>query len=277
MAGKGPISPCKMCLNVGELQDSHLLPASVYRKLHSVHLRDPRNPNPDPIAVTARKVRQTSKQTTDYLLCPDCEGLLDRMGEKHVLPLLANELGFPLHDLLSGVAPNVVEPEFVAYACARIPALDCEKIAHFAAGIFWKAAIHEWAVDGSTVKIDFRGYEDAFRHYLLGGTPFPGRAALTLRVVPPGMPSLSAVAPIEARDPSLDMYWFYVPGIEFRLYIGDRTPPEIRQCCFVQNQAHPVIVDPTVAISLGGLFRESILGAKMSTRLAAVFDEDTKA
>ncbi len=29
----------------------------------------------------------------------------------------------------------------------------------------WKAAIHEWAVDGSTVKIDFRGYEGIRQQY----------------------------------------------------------------------------------------------------------------
>ena len=74
-----------------------------------------------------------------------------------------------------------------------------------------------------------------------------------LRVAPPSMPLLSAVAPFEVRDPNLSMYWFYVSGIEFSLHIGERTPQEFQHCCFVRNQWHPVVVDPTVALSLGKL------------------------
>ena len=39
----GPIDTCKMCSKVKELQDSHLLPASVYKKLRRVHLSDLNN------------------------------------------------------------------------------------------------------------------------------------------------------------------------------------------------------------------------------------------
>ena len=97
-----------------------------------------------------------------------------------------------------------------------------------------------------------------------------------LRVAPPSMPLLSAVAPFEVRDPNLSMYWFYVPGIEFSLHIGERTPQEFQHCCFVRNQWHPVVVDPTIALSLGKLYRESSLTSKMSTRLGAVFEKRRK-
>lgn len=159
--GNGPIALCKMCLSVQELQDSHLLPASVYRKLHSKHLRDPDNPNPDPISVSGRRARQTSKQTSDHLLCSDCEGILDRMGEKYVLPILANDLGFPFQDVLHTVAPDFAEPDLTAYACARNPSLACDKIAHFASGIFWKASVHAWVHVDSTVKIELRAYKSS--------------------------------------------------------------------------------------------------------------------
>jgi hypothetical protein len=272
MVRKGPIDLCMMCRKVKELQDSHLLPASVYKKLRSRHLRDPYNPNRDPIEVTAGKARQTSRQTTDYLLCTACEGILDRGGEKHVLPLLANEFGFPFHDLLTGIPPDIAELDYKAYACARIPSLDCEKITHFAAGIFWKAAIHSWVLQGSTVKIDLQGYEEGLREYLLGANPFPDDVTLILRVVPPGLPSLSAVAPRQVRDPELDMFCFYVPGIDFSLFIG-RTLPEFQIGCFARNPNHPVFVDPTVALTLGKLYHESFVTAKLSARLAASLEK----
>src|SRR5436190_22355132 len=102
----GPIDLCPMCLNVKELRDSHLLSASVYKKLRSVYPSNPDNLNPDPIAVTAGRARQTSKQTSDYLLCSDSEGIVDRMGETHGLPLLADAGGFPLYELLANSTPN---------------------------------------------------------------------------------------------------------------------------------------------------------------------------
>jgi hypothetical protein len=265
----GPSDLCKMCLSVKELQDSHLLSASVYKKLRRVHLSDPDNPNPDPIAVTFRKARQTSKQTTDYLLCSDCEGVLDRMGEKHVLPLLADENGFPLYSLLTKVPPDFAEPDLVVYSCAKIPSLDCDKITHFATGIFWKAAVHAWQTGASMVKIDLKGREEELREYLLGAKPFPDDVALVLRIAPPSVPLLSAVAPFTVRDASLNMHWFYVPGIDFCLHVGEQASREFREGCFVHNPGRPVFVDPTVALTLGKLYRESFLTAEKSTRLAA--------
>jgi hypothetical protein len=271
--GNGPIALCKMCLRVQELQDSHLLPASVYRKLRSKHLRDPDNPNSNPISVSGRRARQTSKQTTDYLLCSDCEGVLDRMGEKYLLPLLANELGFPFQDVLRRVAPDFSEPDLIAYSCAKNPSLDCRKIAHFASGIFWKAAVHSWVHSGSTVKTELGGFEEGLRQYLLGAKPFPSGVAMVVLVLPPNVPLLSAVAPIQAREPSFDMYWFYVPGIQFFLFAGERTPPEIAHHCFVRNPLHPVMVDPTAVLTLARLYRESLSTAQISARLAAVFEK----
>jgi len=269
--GNGPIALCKMCLRVQALQDSHLLPASVYRRLQSKHLRDPDNPNPDPVSVSGSRARQTSKQTTDYLLCSDCEAILDRMGEKYVLPLLAGELGFPFYDVLRSSAPEFAEPDFAVYACAKNPLVDCGKIAHFALGIFWKAAAHSWVHAGSTVKIELADYEDGLRRYLLGEQPLSGGLTLIVLVLPPNAPLLSAVAPIQAREPKFDMYWFYVPGIQFCLFAGERTPPEIAQQCFVRNPFHYVTEDPSTVLSLARIFRESLSTAKVSTRLAAVF------
>src|SRR5258708_9068726 len=140
----GSFDLCKMCLNVKELQDSHLLSASVYKKLRSVYPSNPDNLNPDPIAVTSGQARQTSKQTTDYLLCSDCEGILDRIGEKHVLPLLADAGGFPVYDLLTNSPPCAAGPDLSIYLGANVPSLDSEKMTHFASGIFWEAAVHSW-------------------------------------------------------------------------------------------------------------------------------------
>jgi hypothetical protein len=265
MDGKSPIDVCPLCLNVKELRDSHLLSTSVYKKLRSVYPSNPDNLNPDPIAVTAGKARQTSKQTSDYLLCSDCEGILDRMGEKHVLPLLADKDGLPLYDLLTNSTPNSAEPDVSIYLAANVPSLDCEKIAHFATGIFWKAAVHSWRSRASTVKLDLRGHEEQLREYLLGAKPFPDDVLLILRVAPPSVPLLWAVAPVSTK---LGVYRFLVPGIEFSMYVEEQLVRELREGCFVHNPAHPVFVDPEVALVIGKLHRETFLPAEKSTRLS---------
>jgi hypothetical protein len=256
-----------MCLLVKELQGSHLLSASIYKKIRSVYNSNPDNLNPDPIAVTAGKARQTSKQTTDYLLCSDCEGILDRLGEKHVLPLLADKDGFRFYDLLTNFAPNSAEADF--YSCGSIPSLDCEKITHFATGIFWKAAVHSWRSGASTVKLNLPGHEEQLRAYLLGAEPFPDDVLLILRIAPPSIPLLWAVAPFPAQDEKLGVYRFYVPGIEVSLHIEQQSVRELREACFVHNPAHPVFVDPAVADMIGKLYRETFVPAAKSTRLSA--------
>jgi hypothetical protein len=265
----GPIDLCKLCLNVKELRDSHLLSASVYKKLRSVYASNPDNLNPDPIAVTSGKARQTSKQTTDYLLCSDCEGILDRVGEKHVLPLLADSGGFPLYDLLTNSTPNSAEADLSIYLCANVPSLDCEKITHFATGIFWRAAVHSWRNGASTVKLDLGRHEEQLREYLLGAKPFPDDVLLILRIAPPSLPLLWAVAPASSGDVRLGRYRFYVPGIEFSLHVEEQAVRELREGCFVHNPAHPVFVDPDVALMIEKLYRDTFLPAEKSTRLSA--------
>src|SRR5258708_1067380 len=223
----GSFDLCKMCLNLKELQDSHLLSASVYKRLRSVYPSNPDNLNPDPIAVTCGKARQTSKQTTDYLLCSDCEGILDRTGEKHVLPLLADGGGFPLYDLLTSSPSCCVGADVSIYLGAKVPSLDCGKITHFATGIFWKAAVHQWRSDASTVKLDLRGHEEELREHLVGAKPFPDDVVLILRAAPPSVPLLWAVAPFSARDARLGVYRFLVPGIEFSLHVEHQSVREL--------------------------------------------------
>jgi hypothetical protein len=222
-----------MCLNLKKLRDSHLLSASVYKKIRSVYPSNPDNLNPDPIAVTCGKARQTSKQTTDYLLCSDCEGVLDRMGEKHVLPLLADAGGFALYDLLTSSPSCCVGHDVSIYLGANVPSLDCGKMTHFATGIFWKAAAHRWRSGASTVKLDLRGHEAQLREYLLGAKPFPDDVLLILRIAPPSVPLLWAVAPASARDARLGVYRFYVLGIEFSLHVEEQAVRELWEGCFV--------------------------------------------
>src|SRR2546426_1040661 len=96
-----PTRKCALCLLVKDLQDSHLLPASLYKKT-----RTPGATNPNPSLITKRGIVQTSRQMKDYLLCKDCEGLFSRNGEQYVMGQVAHKGKFPLLDILRAVQPT---------------------------------------------------------------------------------------------------------------------------------------------------------------------------
>jgi hypothetical protein len=95
---------CKLCGRDSCLEDSHLIPAAVYRLLRSSI-----SVNPNPVFITSQGAVQTSRQAKTYLLCRNCEELLNSEGESQVLPLLAREdKTFPLYDLLLKGSPDLI-------------------------------------------------------------------------------------------------------------------------------------------------------------------------
>jgi hypothetical protein len=173
---------CKLCEKDSNLQNSHLIPASVYKRLQSRTA-----PNPNPVLIKPGTAFQTSRQTTTYLLCSVCENVLNSKGEKQVLPLLAKEdLTFPLYDLIIKVPPDCVLEKIVAYAAARNPEIPVQALTHFALGTFWKASVHHWHGNDTNLQINLGPCEKSIRLFV--------------------------------RDPEKTNFRFYVPGIQFRTF-----------------------------------------------------------
>jgi hypothetical protein len=226
-----------MCLREDVvLKCSHLTPASVYRLLDS-----PNAPNHNPVLITSQGVVQTSREIKDYVLCEQCEDLLNRNGENWVLPLLATRENFPLYDLLTSVAPDIVEPDVTAYAGAKNPRLRVNDLTHFALGIFWKASVHTWksgSSSGSRIELGISG--EKIRLFLRGDAPFPEYIALGVNVMPPPVTTMLSYIPREGTALGDGRYLsFYVPGILFTLAIGKGLTKEV---CFYSNPLHPVLV-----------------------------------
>lgn len=97
-----PLGKCKMCLNQEMLVSSHLMPRLLYDYCRKGEHR--------PIRVGDGVVIPTDRQTQDYLLCQDCEDVLNKRGEGWVAGKLATFDGkFPLYDLLTKVSPVLDE------------------------------------------------------------------------------------------------------------------------------------------------------------------------
>lgn len=136
-----PLGKCKMCLKEKALVSSHLMPAALYDYCRKEEHR--------PIKVGDGFVIPTDRKTQDYLLCQECEDLLNKGGEKWIADKLATwERSFPLYDLLTKVPPEFDEDGMIVYSAAKNSDIEVNKLEHFALGLFWKAAVHSWR--GST-------------------------------------------------------------------------------------------------------------------------------
>ena len=120
-----PVGKCRMCLHEKTLVRSHLMPAALYDYCRKGEHR--------PIKVGGGFVIPTDRQTQDYLLCEDCEGVLNNGGERWTLDKLATwERTFPLYDLLTKAPPLFDEEGMVVYLAAKNPEIEVEKLTHFA-------------------------------------------------------------------------------------------------------------------------------------------------
>src|SRR5579859_3058254 len=145
---------CALCLESKKLVSSHLIPQAIYDFC--------RTKDSEPIFMSAKVVMPSSRQAQHPLLCRACEEALNKEGENWLVPRLATmDKKFPLLDLLEHNQPDVkpdIEGDLTAYVAARNPAIEINKIIHFAMGVFWKASIHSWEGGKSDPRIELGPY-----------------------------------------------------------------------------------------------------------------------
>ncbi len=240
------IDICKLCLRERQLVDSHLMSRGLYDLC--------KTPDDDPIFVSNKVIVQSSRQLKHPLLWEECDGALSREGENWVLPLLATAHGtFPLFDFLQTVAPDVTDGDVRGYAASRVPKIDCRKLTHFAAGIFWKASVHSWRGGETTPLIELGKYSELLRVFLRGEAPFPEKIALIVGVVPPPVRTINFCYPYRGSASGHHNYLFHIPGIEFALLVGNTIPAGQKTNCFASHSLHPIIVSPGISGAIKGV------------------------
>jgi hypothetical protein len=155
-----------MCLKTKNVVASHLIPARAYDYF--------RAPGAHPIALNSQVVMASDRELKFPLLCAECEDRLNKGGEMWLLPLFATYEGpFPFYDLLTKCKPDIVAPEGTGYAASKNPAIEVDKIIHFAMGIFFKAAAHSWKGDTKEPLIALGPYTESLRAFVMGEIGFP--------------------------------------------------------------------------------------------------------
>jgi hypothetical protein len=230
-----PKGICKLCLRYEELRRSHFVPRALYENL--------RAPGYEPVQLTSKVVRPTSRQTADYLLCNDCEQLLSKNGERWVLPRLAKyNASFPLYDLLTEKPPVFDDGHLAVYATAGNPDVDRESLINFAIGLFWKASVHPWSGERQEARIDLGEVGGNLRQFLLGQAALAENVALVLILIPPPVSLIATTDPIRGSNPEFANYHSYLPGLFMNLCVGADVRERMKGTCIVSNPHGPVTV-----------------------------------
>jgi hypothetical protein len=232
------IGNCALCcLDGQELQDSHFIPAGVYRVT-----RDESQGNPDPLKICDKGVFQDSKQVTDFLLCRGCEERLNHNGESWFLANCFRKKRFNLLSLIEKSTPEVTYPRMKIYLGSRIPELNVSALAYFPLSMFWRASVHRWKVNGNDNRgIELGPYEESLRKFLMGEMPFPENCVLWVSLPENLTPIASlSLAPYGGSRGTFHTYKLLVLGVGFHLLIGKGIPQQQRQLCFVRGAGNPI-------------------------------------
>lgn len=177
------IGTCKLCLTPAiQLKDSHFVPRSMYKLLRQIGKR-----NPNPVRVTEAGITQTSLQEKAYVLCGDCEHLLNKGGEGYASRVCWRSASdFKLRKMLQSATPihqGGPNRTMRAFLSSRIPGLDVAKLTYFGSSILWRASIwsslhpdlHQASLDSES--------QESFRLFLKGESSFPKNASVMLTIV----------------------------------------------------------------------------------------------
>src|SRR5207249_1304030 len=138
-----------------------------------------------PVIVTGSASLQSSSQVTADLLCGDCEHLFSVNGEKRTIEDCCHSPSqFRLRTLLRSLRPFAPLNNGALFAPTQLPAAAIEAYRYFAASIVWRRSVGRWS--GSSTSDRGRNclgaYEEQFRRYLVGESPFPLAAQLAIFV-----------------------------------------------------------------------------------------------
>lgn len=216
-----------------------------------------------PVRVGGGVVMPSDRQTQDYLLCGDCEDILNRGGESWCLPLFATmQRSFPLYDLLKRQSPDFAEDGLEVYFAAKNPEIREDKLAHFALGIFWKASVHPWRGDTREPRIELGPYSEHLRRWLKGDEPLSEFIVLTMSVSVPLRVQITFSDPYEGENLDGHSYVMHVPGILFMMHVGKNLPSETRAACLWHSDSHPIMVSDKLTDQVEQIYVKSFVAAR---------------
>jgi len=242
--GSSCVGTCALCRNTAPLCDSHLIPKAVFRLLRKMSAR-----NRSPIVFGEGFAYATDRQVADYLLCRDCEDRFGRRGESWTLEnCFRGTSRFRLRSYIESVTPDDQYDDLRIYSLAKNPMVtadDTDRLIYSAMSVFWRAAAHEWSIDGRLIHVNLGSYCESFRLFLLDQGPFPPNTVLVVRLVSDDRMSSFMNAPESKNGNGFHYHSFTIPGMMFLLYAGGKLPSAYFDRSTAPNPGRYVSVCPS--------------------------------
>lgn len=261
---------CKLCHrdNV-QLCDSHYLPKKSYGITRAPQLQ-----SPHPVVISSKGMRQMSDQLRDYVFCPECEERLNKNGERWVLANIPVDDGaqFPLGAALTALSPISVGADVDLYDIKGISSFDIDKLLYFGLSVFWRGAVHEWETTAGlkAPSVDLCAYEEPIRKFLMGESPWPLDVVITVDIWHSKRVFQAAYPPNASHLADCQCYWFYIPGVIFRLFFGQHIPASIRQRDFRKGT---VGVDVPLIQAIWNIARSQAQSSEITPKMQQMLDE----
>ncbi len=222
---------CALCLKDGKaLCESHFIGEGIYRRTGE-----------DRVVMTPEVFVSVSNQVKDHLLCQECEQTFGN-AENYVIPLLRQgEKSFPLFEMLKASKPLCSGRDGSLVYSAPTAGIDIDKFAYLALSMFWRASVHVWkTLNGQTISMPLRSYEEPIRKYLNGETGFPTGVVLRVGVCTDSESQGVVFAPVEWSNDIYTGYDMTVLGVSFTLVVGVQPGARDWDLCCV-NSKHRVL------------------------------------
>lgn len=255
-----PQGICNLCLQMKDLQDSHFIPAAMYKYIRASSLK-----NPNPVVVGRERTITTSEQVRDYLLCKECEHRFNRNGEKEVLKWACKGTRFPLGDRLAVAMPHHQMGEAIAFSGSAI-GINTDKFAYFALSIIWRAAVHQWDTPwGKSTVINLSQGEEPVRQFLVGMTGMPAEAAVVLTVCTDIYSRGAFFMPSRVTNFEGMCFVFLTLGLHFMVYIGRDAGTILQDVCCARSPIR-VIYQRDCSKKTVDVYRDLVMSRGASSR-----------
>jgi len=168
--------------------------------------------------------------------------------------------------------PAVVTTDVDLYSVEGVSSFDMEKMEYFGLSVFWRGAVNEWKTTAGlkAPPVELCTYEEPIRAFLMGSRSIPSDVVLTVDLWHSKRVLQASFVPLATHRPECQSYWFYIPGLIFRIYFGARIPPDIRS----RDAARKYVgVDVPAIKSIWNIAKTHVQTSEITPKMKMMLDE----
>lgn len=218
---------CKLCGDESILQESHLIPKSLYKTITQSF--EPYDAAPLWVSNTQKTSFYSNKQITKKLLCKKCEDRFNKNGERYILAqCMKSAAAFELKTILDSSIPSVQLYGSSYFHPNDLQSLNTNKYLYFIASIAWRVSVIDWQNNDISLLYNSLPSEfmESLKRFLLEESPFPRNIYTTVCVdndINP-IPIMS----LPSGDIKKNMHMsFFIPGVKFNIFFGEEADRKV--------------------------------------------------